>query len=138
MDMAVDLGKKKGHTKRTCTHKKSDDAACAEIAAAEAAKNKAKNPETNVVASEQEPPPSEIDITQPDYSQPLIREEEAATNDPALMTRPDKLPLRRRDAQPQHHPHMDPMQGASAGTTKRLSEIIRTMPTPGFIPLRKK
>ncbi|MED6120264.1 hypothetical protein PIB30_019247 [Stylosanthes scabra] len=90
------------------------------------------------MASEQEPPPSEIDITQPDYSQPLILEEEATAYDPSPMTRPDKLPLRRKATQPQHHPHMDPMQRASAGTTKRLSEIIKTMPTPGFIPPRKK
>ncbi|MED6134499.1 hypothetical protein PIB30_037549 [Stylosanthes scabra] len=127
----------KGHTKRSCIHRKNDDATCAEIAAAEAAKKQGStsNPQaqTNAAAAEQE-----IDITQPDYSQPLIVEEEPTAPDAAPLARPDKLPLRRGATQPQQHPHMDPMQGASVGTTRRWADIIRTMPTPGFIPPRKK
>ncbi|MED6125901.1 hypothetical protein PIB30_073037 [Stylosanthes scabra] len=86
-------------------------------------------------ASEQEPPLSKIDITRPDYSQPLIVEEELTASVSAPVTWPEKLPLRRIASQPQQHPHMDPMQGENAKTAKRLSEIIRKIPTPGFIPL---
>ncbi|MED6203356.1 hypothetical protein PIB30_114733, partial [Stylosanthes scabra] len=59
----------KGHTKRACIHKKNDDVTCAEIAAAEAAKKKGtpSDAQANAASSEQE-----IDITQPDYSQPLL------------------------------------------------------------------
>ncbi|MED6219168.1 hypothetical protein PIB30_033376 [Stylosanthes scabra] len=128
----------KGPTKRTCPHKKKDNADIAAIVAAEAAKAESNNSENNAAVSEQELPPSEIDITQLDFSQVEMLEEESLACDAAPVTRPDKLPLRRRASNHQQHPHMDPMQGASAGTTKRWSEIIRTMPTPGFIPPRKK
>ncbi|MED6116182.1 hypothetical protein PIB30_097784, partial [Stylosanthes scabra] len=57
---------------------------------------------------------------------------------PEKSTRPEKLPLKRRATQPQLTPNMDPMQGASVGTARRMSEIIKLIPTPGFKPPRKK
>ncbi|MED6130091.1 hypothetical protein PIB30_114611, partial [Stylosanthes scabra] len=70
---------KQGHTKRSCAYKKIDDAACAEIAAQEKAKNPTKtataenNEESNANVTQDA---SEIDITQPNYSQPPMMEEE--------------------------------------------------------------
>ncbi|MED6181236.1 hypothetical protein PIB30_017627 [Stylosanthes scabra] len=78
-----------GHTKRSCTHKKNDDDACAEVAATEAAKKKGNtaNVQIDGVASNHvvdaatgadlanEPPITEIDITQPNYSQRIIVED---------------------------------------------------------------
>ncbi|MED6112271.1 hypothetical protein PIB30_060204 [Stylosanthes scabra] len=104
------------------------------------AKNAGNKPPANEVDinHQQQPPVTEIDITQPNYSQPLMMEEKPTAPDPTTRTRPDKLPLKRRPTQPTQYPNMDPMQGASAGTAKRMSEIIKLIPTPGFIPPRKK
>ncbi|MED6124709.1 hypothetical protein PIB30_061498 [Stylosanthes scabra] len=80
----------KGNTKRSCTHKKNDDAACVEVAAVKAAKNKENtaNLQSDGVASEHaahattgvdlanEDPIAEIDISQPNYSQQIIVEEQ--------------------------------------------------------------
>ncbi|MED6135531.1 hypothetical protein PIB30_047344 [Stylosanthes scabra] len=132
---------KQGHTKWSCTYKKIDDAEVAEIAAQEAAKQssntaQAENAEgTNDHVSQDA---SEVHITQPNYSQPQMMEEEPADLELTIHTRPDKLPLRRRAAKTNQVLAMDPMQGASSGTAKRMSEVLKFMPTPGFIPPMKK
>ncbi|RYQ85521.1 hypothetical protein Ahy_B10g105090 [Arachis hypogaea] len=53
-------------------------------------------------------------------------------------TRPKKLPPKRRSAQPSPAANIDPMQGASSGAAARLAGVMKFIPTPGFIPLRKK
>ncbi|MED6202511.1 hypothetical protein PIB30_106343, partial [Stylosanthes scabra] len=71
----------KGHTKRSCSHRKADDADVAAAAAAAATANPA-TPTTNAAAANvatptanaTAPQPSEIDLTQPTYSQPNITE----------------------------------------------------------------
>ncbi|RYR31774.1 hypothetical protein Ahy_B01g056676 [Arachis hypogaea] len=56
---------------------------------------------------------------------------------PIQPTRPNKLPPKRR-SQHSTAANMDPMQGASSGTAARLAGVMRFVPTPGFIPPRKK
>ncbi|XP_020979666.1 uncharacterized protein LOC110272142 [Arachis ipaensis] len=162
----------KGHTKRSCSHRKADDEAIAQAtAAAEAAAvantgkaaavantgdaadvgadghngNTASN-DGHVVANDigndagnnanNDTAASEVEITQPSYSQPLINEVVAPLV-PIQPTRPNKLPPKRR-SQHSTAANMDPMQGASSGTAARLAGVMRFVPTPGFIPPRKK
>ncbi|MED6182455.1 hypothetical protein PIB30_028584 [Stylosanthes scabra] len=68
----------------------------------------------------------------------MSTEEDPSIEDDGRGARPDKLPLKRRATQPQPSPSMDPLQGASLGTARRISDIIRLIPTPGFKPPRKK
>ncbi|MED6140745.1 hypothetical protein PIB30_096385 [Stylosanthes scabra] len=68
----------------------------------------------------------------------MSTEEEPSAEAVGSGTRPEKLPLKRRATQPQAPAIMDPMQGASAGTARRMSEVIKQIPTPGFKPPRKK
>ncbi|MED6112176.1 hypothetical protein PIB30_059322 [Stylosanthes scabra] len=65
-------------------------------------------------------------------------EEEPVAPEPETRTHPGKLPLRRRSTQPNQVLSTDPMREASSGTAKRMSEFMKYIPTPGFIPLRKK
>ncbi|MED6117097.1 hypothetical protein PIB30_106750 [Stylosanthes scabra] len=68
----------------------------------------------------------------------MSTEEEPSVEAVGSGTRPGKLPLKRRVTQPQAPAIMDPMQGASAGTARRMSEVIKQIPTPEFKPPRKK
>ncbi|MED6115697.1 hypothetical protein PIB30_093172 [Stylosanthes scabra] len=126
---------KKSHTKRSCLHKKNNDAECAAIAAVAAAKKgegSNQNDQNEVGGSEPAAAATaatEVELIQPNFEQPMID---------GNGTRPDKLPLKRRATQPQASPSMDPLQGASAGTARMMSEIIKLIPTPGFKPPRKK
>ncbi|MED6169312.1 hypothetical protein PIB30_020292 [Stylosanthes scabra] len=135
---------KKGHTKRSCLHRKNDDAECAAIAAAadDVAKNAegANQNQQNEVGGSQTTTAAatEVDLTPPNFSQPMPTEEEPSEELAGRATRPDKLPLKRIATQPQPAPTMDPLQGASAGTARRMSDIIKLIPTPGFKPPRKK
>ncbi|MED6153999.1 hypothetical protein PIB30_107754 [Stylosanthes scabra] len=83
-------------------------------------------------------PIPEIELTQPNFSQPMSTEEEPSAEAVGSGTRPEKLPLKRRATQPHAPAIMDPMQGASAGIARRMSEVIKQIPTPGFKPPRKK
>ncbi|QHO26523.1 uncharacterized protein DS421_7g200300 [Arachis hypogaea] len=79
---------------------------------------------------------SEVEITQPSYSQPLINEVVAPLV-PIQPTRPNKLPPKRR-SQHSTAANIDPMQGASSGTATRLTGVMRFVLTPDFIPPKKK
>ncbi|RYR33420.1 hypothetical protein Ahy_A10g048003 [Arachis hypogaea] len=54
------------------------------------------------------------------------------------LTRPKKLPPKRRPTQPSPATNMDPMQGASSEIAAGLAGVMKFVPTPGFIPPRKK
>ncbi|MED6175644.1 hypothetical protein PIB30_116758 [Stylosanthes scabra] len=123
----------KGHTKRSCSHKKADDADVAAAAAANAATSAA-NVAANVVApaaNATAPQPSEINLTQPTYSQPEITEQVPPSELPHV-SRPEKLAPKRIT-----QPIIDPMQGCSSGTASRMQSIWKFVPTPGFKPPRK-
>ncbi|RYR07903.1 hypothetical protein Ahy_B05g075396 [Arachis hypogaea] len=157
----------KGHTKRSCSHRKADDiaAALAATAAAVIAKEKQKgaNAATNVatsaaagvatssttgvatsaatnVATSAAPTnaPSEIVLSQTHFSQPDNGDQEQVT--PA--TRPDKLQPKRKAFPAPGSSSVDPLQGASAGTSSMMAEFMKFVPTPGvkpaFKPPRKK
>ncbi|RYR28684.1 hypothetical protein Ahy_B01g052834 [Arachis hypogaea] len=96
----------KGHTKRSCAHRKADDIACALAAAAAAVVAKSKSQDgananvpidvatTAGIQTVDDPQTSKIDITQPTISQPQIIEQ--VRPPPPLLTRMDKLPHKRR------------------------------------------
>ncbi|MED6144347.1 hypothetical protein PIB30_014880 [Stylosanthes scabra] len=112
----------------SCTYKKkSDNAAYVEIAASEAIKTQGiiANSQNNGVASEQEFPLSEVDLTQTKLFSTTNRQGRP-TLVLAPFTRPDKLPLKRRTTQPQKSVKMDPMQEANA-----TLDIVRNVPS-GF------
>ncbi|MED6167208.1 hypothetical protein PIB30_000459 [Stylosanthes scabra] len=117
----------KGHTKRSCKHRKTDDAAVAAATTADAAT-------TDGAANLHETLQSEIDLTQPSYSQTdqVPHPDQPAPQTAPQVGRPDKLPPKRKV------PPVDPMQGASAGTTSPLQDVYKMIPTPGFKPPRMK
>ncbi|MED6167914.1 hypothetical protein PIB30_007229 [Stylosanthes scabra] len=131
----------KGHTKRSCSHRKADDA---DVAAAAAAAANAATPTTNTAAANvatptanaaatnaTAPQSSEIDLTQPTYSQPNITEP-VPPSELHHVSRLEKLVPKRRI-----HPVVDQMQGCSSGTTSRMQSVWKFVPTPGFKPPRK-
>ncbi|XP_072054375.1 uncharacterized protein [Arachis hypogaea] len=132
----------KGHTKRSCSHRKTDDEAIAEATAAAEAAAVANTGEAAAVANtgdavdvgadghngntasndghvandigndadnnaNNDTAASEVEITQPSYSQPLINEVVAPLV-PIQPTRPNKLPPKRR-SQHSTAANMDPM-----------------------------
>ncbi|RYR30994.1 hypothetical protein Ahy_B01g055787 [Arachis hypogaea] len=155
----------KGHTKRSCSHRKADDIAAALTTAATAviAKEKEKGsnanktiegqsaqdgeaegdpvPATHVatsVAPTMANAPSEIVLSQTPFSQLDNGDQEQIT--PA--TRYDKLQPKRKAPPVPGSSSVDPLQGASAGTSLRMAEFMKFVPTPGvklaFKPPRKK
>ncbi|RYQ96499.1 hypothetical protein Ahy_B08g092259 [Arachis hypogaea] len=155
----------KGHMKRSCSHRKADDIAAALTAAAATviAKKKEKGSNTNEtiegqssqdgeeegdpvpatdVATSEAPTnvnaPSEIVLSQTPFSQPDNGDQEQVT--PA--TRPNKLQPKRKAFPVPGSASVDPLQGVSAGTSLRMAEFMKFVPTPGvkpaFKPPRKK
>ncbi|RYR73108.1 hypothetical protein Ahy_A02g007418 [Arachis hypogaea] len=147
----------RGHTKRSCSHRKADDLASALVSAAAAVVAKEKGSKAgetrdpaNAATSNTQPAEinenaplapgegvddanaSEIDLTQPTYSQPENQEQVPPSDPPPppqQVTRPDKLQSKRKKIF-----NVDPMQGATSGTAARLAEFMTFVPTPGFKP----
>ncbi|XP_015954627.1 uncharacterized protein LOC107478987 [Arachis duranensis] len=147
----------RGHTKRSCFHRKVDDLASALVSAAAAVVAKEKGSKAretrdpaNAATSNTQPAEinenaplapgegvddanaSEIDLTQPTYSQPENQEQVPPSDPPPppqQVTRPDKLQSKRKKIF-----SVDPMQGATSGTAARLAEFMTFVPTPGFKP----
>ncbi|RYR28081.1 hypothetical protein Ahy_B01g052186 [Arachis hypogaea] len=123
----------KGHTKRSCSHKKADDIASALAAttAAVVASSKVANVgvipgTTNAVTSN--PQPGEVEANTLDA--PL--ENVTRPPPPQQLTRPEKLPPKKKTSK------VDPMQAASSGIAAHLAEFMKFVPTLGFKPPRKK
>ncbi|QHN76635.1 uncharacterized protein DS421_19g645610 [Arachis hypogaea] len=150
----------KGHTKRDYKKKRACDAAATAVVVAEADKKK-KN-EGGTPASEQQlqqpqddgdqrdgennPLVQSIEITptisnaQPveiDISHPTASDVEDSQKDHG-MKRPSKLSPRRRSSPLATSGPMNSMQGSSSGTTTRLTNYMKFIPTAGFKAPRKK
>ncbi|MED6126434.1 hypothetical protein PIB30_078378 [Stylosanthes scabra] len=120
----------RGHTKRSCKHRKADDAAVAEATTSAAVTSLDKDFLNEAITATitfnhnnllpQVPQPNPTPPPPPPPSQSTTH-----------ATRPDKLPLKRKV------PPVDPMQGASVGTTSRLQAFYKMIPTPSFRPPRK-
>ncbi|MED6191368.1 hypothetical protein PIB30_115763, partial [Stylosanthes scabra] len=55
----------------------------------------------------------------------------------AQPTRPPKLQARRRTSTTPNSVIIDPLRGASRGTSSRLESFMRHVPTPSFKPPRQ-
>ncbi|RYQ98973.1 hypothetical protein Ahy_B07g086815 [Arachis hypogaea] len=141
----------RGHTKRSCAHRKADDLASALVNAAAAVVAKEKGSKagegtdpanaatTNTQAAEinenaslapgqaiADANASEIVLTQPTYSQPKNQEQVPPSDPPPppqQVTRPHKLQSKRKTTF-----NVDPMHGASSGTAARLAEFMTFVP----------
>ncbi|MED6171945.1 hypothetical protein PIB30_045638, partial [Stylosanthes scabra] len=130
----------RSHTKRSCKHRKADDATIAQAAATAASAAAQQGTDAAAHGDEASGPnleqvlQSEIDLTQPSYSQPdqVQHPNPPTPNTVPQVARPNKLPPKRK------LPLVDQMQGASARTTSRLQSIYKMIPTLGFQPPRKK
>ncbi|RYR26631.1 hypothetical protein Ahy_B02g060907 isoform A [Arachis hypogaea] len=138
----------KGHTKRSCSYKKVDDVAAALAAAAAVViakeKEKGANAATNVATSAAPTnSPSEIVLSQTPFSQPDNGDQEQVEIQYVTSaTRPNKLQPKRKASPAPGSSSVDPLQGANAGTSLRMAEFMKFVPTPGvkpaFKPPRKK
>ncbi|MED6112904.1 hypothetical protein PIB30_066055 [Stylosanthes scabra] len=109
-----------GHTKRCCPKKKLDDVAAA-------ATTDGHTP-TNGIHHD---PVSTAADAPPNVSAPTMAPQHAP---PIASARPEKLPTKRRSSPPPGTYNLDPMQGASSGTSARFSNIFQYVATPGFLP----
>ncbi|MED6135448.1 hypothetical protein PIB30_046538 [Stylosanthes scabra] len=73
---------------------------------------------------------TKIDMSQPSY----YKAQDSQTVQPP---RPPKLQARRMSFPPPNSVSVDPMRGASRGTSSRMESFMRHVPTPGFKPPRQ-
>ncbi|RYR60209.1 hypothetical protein Ahy_A04g017277 [Arachis hypogaea] len=80
---------------------------------------------------------SDVQQVELDLSQPTCFEQEDSQQ-VAENIRPTKLPARRKSSPPPSSVTVNPLQGASSGTTSRMASLMKFVPTPGFKTPRKK